>query len=570
MMDHTNSPRNHPYPVAEVNGVQHDDQPEADRLAREEALAGAALAEDDDGATSEFDTRPLVEITVEEHLVNEAALAALANDRRVFQRAGVGLVRVIRTERELGQILRPTGSPQIKPLSAAMIREYMAANTRFVQTKKTKDGKRTEKKHPPAFCVEAIATRGEWPGIRPLEGVVEYPVLRPDGTILSKPGYDPETGLIFAPIAELPDIPGWPTDAHIKRARADLLDLVIDFPFAKETHRATSVAAVLTVLARNAYAGPQPMFVVDANTAGSGKGLLVNGVSIVTTGRDVSVMSNTENDAEARKRITALAICGDPLVLIDNVTGPLGSAALDAALTSTTWKDRILGRNEMVEMPLNAVFFATGNNIVLVGDTSRRAAHIRLDSKVEKPEEREDFKYPNLLEHVRRDRHRYLAAGLTILRGFCAAGRPDQHLKAWGSYEGWTALVRSAVVWCGLPDPGDTRTELRERSDQEGRALRAIFAGIQFFNPSGSGIAVSEIIEQVHNPTCRESPLCVALREALMMVCPTRGKDFPSARSIGMKLHHLQGKIVAGQCLTRGERDHTAVWAVAEAQPGGD
>ena len=29
-----------------------------------------------------------------------------------------------------------------------------------------------------------------------------------------------------------------------------------------------------------------------------------------------------------------------------------------------------------------------------------------------------------------------------------------------GSYEGWSNLVREAVVWCGLPDPGETRQEL--------------------------------------------------------------------------------------------------------------
>jgi hypothetical protein len=75
------------------------------------------------------------------------------------------------------------------------------------------------------------------------------------------------------------------------------------------------------------------------------------------------------------------------------------------------------------------------------------------------------FQHPTLLSWVGENRGRLLGAALTILRGYCAAGRPDMGLPARGSFEGWSDLVRSAVVWIDLPDPGETRVLLQDAAD---------------------------------------------------------------------------------------------------------
>ncbi len=59
-------------------------------------------------------------------------------------------------------------------------------------------------------------------------------------------------------------------------------------------------------------------------------------------------------------------------MLIDNVSGSLGSPTLDRALTAETWRDRLLGGNEQVSVPLEVTWLATGNNLRLTGDTPRR------------------------------------------------------------------------------------------------------------------------------------------------------------------------------------------------------
>jgi hypothetical protein len=117
----------------------------------------------------------------------------------------------------------------------------------------------------------------------------------------------------------------------------------------------------------------------------------------------------------------AAGIAGDPLILIDNVTRPLGSGALDAALTAGSIKDRQLGTHQTLEAPMQAVFFATGNNMTYESDTARRVVPIALDPQMERPEERTGFQHSPLLPWVTEQRPPLVAAALTILRAYFAA-----------------------------------------------------------------------------------------------------------------------------------------------------
>src|SRR5207245_1597919 len=86
-----------------------------------------------------------------------------------------------------------------------------------------------------------------------------------------------------------------------------------------------------------------------------------DGCRKVAAGERFTVATYTDDEDELRKRITSLALGGERLVLLDNLEGNFGNAVLDAALTGTAWKDRILGINRMAEAPLYMTWFATGN-----------------------------------------------------------------------------------------------------------------------------------------------------------------------------------------------------------------
>ena len=66
-------------------------------------------------------------------------------------------------------------------------------------------------------------------------------------------------------------------------------------------------------------------------------------------------------------------------------------------------------------------------------------------------------------KYARFSRFFYSPASLTRYLKDFAAGRPEQSFPGMGSFEGWSDLVRSAVVFHGLPDPAAarmTRSEL--------------------------------------------------------------------------------------------------------------
>jgi putative DNA primase/helicase len=205
---------------------------------------------------------------------------------------------------------------------------------------------------------------------------------------------------------------------------------------------------------------------------------------VIISGRRVPRMAAAERDEEWRKRIMSIAIAGDPVVLLDNLPGVLGSPALDMALTSGSITDRVLGVSENATVRLQAVWFATGNNVQVKGDLFRRTLHIRLESKHEKPEERSDFRTPSCSSTFCASA-RLLRAALTILRAYFEAGLPDQGLRPWGSFEAWSRLIRHTIVWLGLEDPWTTREHLAKTADTEHDLLSQLLSAWEEFAGDG-------------------------------------------------------------------------------------
>jgi 5S rRNA maturation endonuclease (ribonuclease M5) len=508
--------------------------------------------------SSPADDRPKIFITTEEHDVNEQAVVALARDQSIYQRSGL-LVRIVRDVSPAGNGIRRPFAPRIDALPPALLRERLAANARWMVLQETGKGFEEKPARPPAWCVAAVHARGHWPTLRHLEAVVEYPVLRPDGTILSRPGYDEDTGLLLQPSGTFPELPSHFSREDAIAAARELLEVVTDFPFERDVHRAAWLAGLLTPLARFAFIGPAPLFLVDANVRAAGKGLLLDCISRIATGERFTIATYTAEEEELRKRITSLVLSGDRMVLFDNLVGNFGNGTLDAALTGTTWKDRLLGVNRMAEGPLYMTWYATGNNVAIAADTARRICHVRLESEEERPEERKAFRRPNLLGWVGENRPRLLTAALTILRAYCAAGRPDLGLPAWGSFEGWSSLVRSAVVWVGLPDPGETRLLLQERSDVAADSMGVLLACWEQLDPDRQGLTAAEVIQLLYkqplsSPPAFHSDLKAAL-EALL------GK--PDSRSLGNRLRSYRRRMFQGRFIDQaGTEQRAARWAV--------
>lgn len=162
---------------------------------------------------------------------------------------------------------------------------------------------------------------------------------------------------------------------------------------------------------------------------------------------------------------------GDSVINLDNIEGPLHGEALCTVLTGESFSERLLGTNRTATAPTVCTWLATGNNLTLQGDMTRRVIPCQLDPQCERPEERQFNR--NLYEWIPKHRPALVVAALTALRAYIVAGKPRQPITTFGSFEQWSDLVRSALVWLDEADPNQGRARL-ETTDPIGTRLRSL------------------------------------------------------------------------------------------------
>jgi hypothetical protein len=341
---------------------------------------------------------------------------------------------------------------------------------------------------PPESLAKAIVNRGRWPFPR-LRGIVEIPVLRKDGTILSRPGYDPVSELYYHPCGPIPKIQDTPTKEDAKNAAGFLLDVLSDFPFQDEASRDNALGLLLTVAVKE-LVGIAPIALIDAPTRGTGKTRLAQLASIVSSGRELPLSPEVRDDEEWRKKITSLLIADRPVVIIDNVERPLRSGQLAAVLTTSDWTDRILGKSEVLHLHLRSIWIATGNNIRLGGDIARRAYWIRLNANLPRPWLRDsrDFKR-ELPAWAIQHRTEMVVALLTMAQAWFLDGKPAWSGRLLGSYETWSRIVGGILEYCGVKKFLMNLEELYDQTDDELSEWSAFMSAI--FETFGADTAFS-------------------------------------------------------------------------------
>lgn len=413
-----------------------------------------------------------------------------------------------------------------------------------------------------------LAREGQW-RLPVLTGIINAPTLREDGSILDQPGYDAQTGLLFDPQGErFPLLPREPDRATALRALGFLRDLIGSFPFVTPADRCVALSAILTTLIRRSLP-TAPLHGFNAPTAGTGKSMLVDLASIIATSRPAPVMAQGKSEEEMEKRLGAALIAGDVMIAIDNCEEPLGGELLCQAMTQTSLKVRILGTSLNAEVPSNATMFATGNNLTLAGDMTRRAIRATLDAGVERPELRAFDRDP--LAMVAAQRGDYVTAGLTILRAFHVAGRPSQTVPL-GSFTAWSAWVRDALIWLGEADPCETMEGMRGADPK----LEALTAALEEWRSviGTDRVTVREIIERA---AAQQTQLFgkaefvnPEFREALLRVAGEGGAI--NGTRLGKWLSQHQNRVVAGhRIIAAGTTGNRARWQLdivnADAAP---
>lgn len=494
----------------------------------------------------------------------EQALIALPDGPHVYQRAR-RLVTITSDVPPLKWLRRSPDMPVMLEARAPWLREWLCRAASWAKFDKRSD--KWEAALPPAWAVETLLARTDFQ-VPVLEGIIFNPTFRPDGSMIDVVGYDRDTGLFLHPNGTaFLDLPASPTLHDAQRALRRLRVVFRDFPFAADQHRSAVYAAILSLLARYAIAGNVPLFAVRSTTRGAGKGLLIDVISMIGTGRTMARMAQTRDDEEERKRMITLALSGIPALHIDNVTGALGSGALDGALTGMTVTERVLGTNEQREAPLNLIFFASGNNMQFRGDTARRTVPIDLAPAEERPDERTGFRHVPLLPWVQRHRRGLVKAALTILKAFYVAKQPTQSLTPFGSYEAWSELIRACLVWVGEADPAAHRHDLELHSDPEHENIATLLTCWQTCY-GDQAVALKKVIQDaLHLGTLQQKAPANhwdELRDALGVFDSRYDGQRLRNHQIGQALRKMKGRVVNQLRLLGTENKHTKVieWQV--------
>ncbi|MGI4976796.1 MAG: bifunctional DNA primase/polymerase [Janthinobacterium lividum] len=507
------------------------------------------------------DPRPVIQVAAGrlDRLATQAEAVVKASGLPVFQR-GTTLVQPVITEVPASRG-RMTVAAGLTELSQPAMIDLFSTVARWVRFDKRSDAWLPT--DPPMMVAAVLLSRiGKWKLPR-LAGVVTTPTLRPGGSVLTAAGYDAATRLYHVPdpALRLPAMPSRPTQADAAAALASLRDLLVGFPFKSDVDRAVALSLLITPVVRGALS-VAPLHAIKAHTAGTGKSYLVDLSSAIATGRPCPVVAAAANADETEKRLVGLLLAAFPIVSLDNCNGELGGDILCQAVERPLIRVRPLGRSDIIEIESRACIFATGNALRVRGDMVRRSLVSELDAEMERPELRQFAQDP--VAEVLADRGRYVGACLTIVLAYLAAGRPGL-LPTLASFEDWSALVRSALVWLGEADPC-TSMEAARQDDPELTEMREVLTLWQQ-HVGTDGRTVRDIAEeasrrapsQMGEPTDFAAP---ELRDALLRIAGDRGTI--STRRLGKWLLDHEGRIVGKLRIMRSGSAQGGVhrWAV--------
>lgn len=310
------------------------------------------------------------------------------------------------------------------------------------------------------------------PRLRELHGVVHTPTFRPDGSLITAPGYDDATGLLFLPTGGQPGpVPEAPSADDVQLASKWISYMLQDFRFVTEHDRATYIGLMVTPLLRSLVPPPYKLGVIEAHQPGSGKSFLARALTSIHGGTLHAEIP--PNEEELQKVIGSfLDTLTGAVVVFDNVTGLVRSPTLAGLLTSPTFQGRRLGSSTVIEADNDRLWVITANNAALSGDLGRRNARVRIDPGVPNPELRTQFVISDFEGWVRGHRGELLWALLVLVRAWVVRGMPLFEEPAGDSYGRWITVVRSILQTAGIPGTFDDTSTRAEAVDPEADDFR--------------------------------------------------------------------------------------------------
>jgi len=400
---------------------------------------------------------------------------------------------------------------------------------------------------PPERHCKILYDTSSYPHLPVLRGLSRQPYLRPDGSLMSTPGYDQATGM-FGVFAEREfQVPQSPAREDAEKALFDIDNLLDEFSFKTEHDRSAALAAILTATIRPSL--PQaPMFHVRAPQIASGKSYLTALFTAFATMMSASGITFPKDDEECRKLLLASLLPAPSIICFDNLTSDLiPHASLCTALSEEYVTGRILGVSKTATVGTRALFLSSGNNVGPIRDMARRTVTITLDPACETPAARTFKKDP--VSMVQGNRGRFVSLALTIVRAWIVAGRPITEIKSLATYTDWAALCRQPLLWLGRPDPAISVFESMAQDPDRETLGQLLQAWQEVFGDRPVMIREAAVSSNVE------------LREAIMDIASEKGEI--NRKRLGKWISRHASRIVDGRRFEKDSASRSAeAWMV--------
>ncbi|WP_294197297.1 hypothetical protein [uncultured Sphingomonas sp.] len=408
----------------------------------------------------------------------------------------------------------------------------------------------------PTNVVGSLARNRDLTDLPELRNVARQPYLRAgDFTLINTPGYDTATG-VYASFDAADFVLPTATKENAVEALTLLKGLLTEFEFDGDEDRATTLSAMLTATIRDTLK-VAPGFNITASSPGSGKSYLASVIAPFASPGEPRNISYPLTQEEATKVVLSLALEQPPVVCFDDMaTDWLPHGAMNRMLTSGQISERLLGSNRVVTARAASLVLGTGNNIRPLRDMARRVASIYLLPQSEVAATRAFDAKP--AEEVRRNRGRYVAAALTIITAWLAAGKPKADVPNIAGFEDWSDLCRQPLIWLGEPDPATSLIQQMTHDpdkEQLGELLRA------WRDEFGQrGMMVRQVLQRANER--QHDDLHAAILE---LPCVEAGRINQSR--FGRYLGRNKNRIVGGLKLVEAANSERRAWAVQPVTP---
>ena len=321
-----------------------------------------------------------------------------------------------------------------------------------------------------------------------VERAVEVPVFGSDGTLETAEGYHVGSRCYLDPRIEFIPVPETVTDDDVGAALNIIGEVLADFPFSDVfsgadplpvrpdpnskaynhergiSSRANAHAMLLQPFARSLIgAESTPLYFIDKSEKGTGANYLANVLGYMLYGTPMPPQMASEREEELEKAITASLYEGRPTIFLDNLNHELSSAALASALTSGVWSGRLLGRSQMLRLPVRALWLLAANNGAISEELMRRVVPIRLDAALANPASDRPPSYyviENLMQHLRTHRQDLIWAAHVLIKNYVqeaadpaliALRREEYPYPILQSFQGWSEVMGDILACAGVP-----------------------------------------------------------------------------------------------------------------------